>query len=53
MIREYMGMSYEQASCEGSRLIATAHERGNWFQIVDRLAELREIIKRQSAGKPH
>jgi hypothetical protein len=43
---EYAGMSYEQASREGARLIAKAHENENWFAIIDRLVELRAIMKR-------
>lgn len=44
---EYKGMSYEQASREGARLIKQSHETGNWFCIVERLACLKEIMERQ------
>jgi hypothetical protein len=39
--REYMGMSYEQASREAERLI-NLH---GWFAAWERLAELRTIMQ--------
>lgn len=43
---EYLGMSYEQASREGERLVKLAAKTGNWFSIIGRLAALREIMAR-------
>jgi hypothetical protein len=40
---EYAGMSYEQASREAARLIASH----GWFSSFDRLAVLREIMVRE------
>jgi hypothetical protein len=37
---EYVGMSYEQASREGERLV----DRHGWFQSWDRLEVLRIIM---------
>lgn len=45
---DYRGMSYEQASREGARLVAKAHETGNWWAIIEPLTELRLIMKRLS-----
>ncbi|MDW9772727.1 hypothetical protein GOA89_13145 [Sinorhizobium meliloti] len=39
------GMSYEQASREGERLIAKVHKEGNWHAIVDDLVYLRDLMK--------
>lgn len=44
MYYEYAGMSYEQASRAAERLIKT---RG-WYNSIDRLRALQEIMKRES-----
>lgn len=41
---EYAGMSYERASREAARLI----DRHGWFASFDRLAGLREIMRRDA-----
>ena len=38
---EYAGMSYQQASREAERLIAS---RGGWYLNFDRLTELRGVM---------
>lgn len=43
----YHGMSYEQASREAMKLLNKAVETGNWFETVDRLIILREIMQRE------
>lgn len=43
---EYRGMSYEQASREGLRLVQKAANDGNWFVILDRLQRLKAIMDR-------
>lgn len=45
----YTGLSYEQASREGLRLVRGAAETQNWWVIVDDLVELRKmgIVARQ------
>lgn len=45
----YLGMSYEQASREGLRLIENAAKTGNWHEALDKLIELRQIM-RMTAG---
>ncbi len=44
------GMSYEQASREGERLLKQALETGNWHRIVDDLVQLRELMKTLGAN---
>lgn len=41
----YQGMSYEQASREGARLVAQANFTGNWHSIVDKLTHLRALMR--------
>ena len=43
----YMGMSYEQASREGARLIEYAAQSGEWFALPEKLAELRAIMRQR------
>lgn len=43
--REYAGLSYEQASREGARLVTEAGKSGNWFAIIERLVELRRLMR--------
>jgi hypothetical protein len=43
---EYRGMSYRQASEEGTRLTRQAALSGRWMDYLDRLMALREIMKR-------
>lgn len=38
------GMSYEQASREGERLIKEAASTGHWHSIVDDLVELKRLM---------
>lgn len=45
MIPAYRGMSYEQASKEGLRLVQKAAETGNWFEIIEPLQDLRSIME--------
>lgn len=40
----YSGLSYEQASREGERLLAKGLE-GNWHAIVDDLVQLRDLMR--------
>ncbi len=44
------GMSYEQASREGERLISKTHKDGNWHAIVDDLVCLRDLMKLLAGG---
>jgi len=46
---EYQGLSYEQASREGSRLIAQAQMIGYWVDLPERLECLRRIMEQLSA----
>lgn len=41
------GMSYEQASRHGLKLVQKAAETHNWFTVLDDLVELREIMQRK------
>jgi hypothetical protein len=41
---EYNGLNYEQASREGYLLVRRAAKDGNWTLIVERLADLRQIM---------
>jgi hypothetical protein len=43
---EYSGMSYQQASREGERLLHEAIKTGRWFELPERLSELRAIMHR-------
>jgi hypothetical protein len=43
----YMGRSYEWSSREGARLVAEATRTGNWWAIIEPLAELRGIMRAQ------
>lgn len=45
-ITDYRGMSYQNASREGSRLIEEATETGRWFALPEKLKQLREIMMR-------
>lgn len=47
---DYRGMSYVQASHEAARLIEQAHQNGRWWDLVEKLQELRSIMKRQMAN---
>lgn len=49
---EYQGMSYEQASREGSRLIAEAYAIQHWFHLPERLSCLRGIMVLQTISGP-
>lgn len=44
---EYTGFSYEAASREGQRLIQHANRAQHWFDIVDRLVALKQIMNDQ------
>lgn len=46
---EYQGMSYQQASKEGSRLVAEAYAIGHWFHLPERLSVLRGIVVLQTS----
>ena len=46
---EYQGLSYEQASQEGARLIAQAQLMGYWIHLPERLECLRRIMEQLSA----
>ncbi len=46
---DYRGMSYEQASREGAKLVSVAHESGNWWAVIEPLTALREIMQRRTA----
>jgi len=41
----YRGLSREDASREGARLVAEAHRTGNWHAIVDQLFALRSLMQ--------
>lgn len=45
LVCRYRGLSREDASREGARLVAEAHRTGNWHAIVDDLTELRLIMR--------
>ena len=44
MKAKYKGMSYEQASREGQKLVIEAAHSGNWHSIVDDLVELKRLM---------
>jgi hypothetical protein len=44
MTADYRGLSYEQASREGLRLVRQAAETGAWHKILEPLTALREIM---------
>ena len=46
---EYQGLSYEQASREGARLIAQAQMMGYWVDLPERLDCLRRIMEQVGA----
>jgi len=46
----YCGMSYEQASREAARLIDLARRSGSWFDLPEKLTELRNIMRRDVVG---
>ncbi len=45
---EYAGMSYEQASRAAAVLIEKTARTGNWWPVVERLAALRQIMRRET-----
>lgn len=44
MKAKFQGMSYEQASREGERLIKEAAATGHWHSIVDDLVDLKRLM---------
>lgn len=42
---KYRGMSYEQASREGERLLQEALKTGRWFDLPELLMQLRAIMQ--------
>lgn len=53
MINCYRGLSYGSASREALRLIARAAQTGSWFDIPEKLIELRTIMQGQMARAVH
>jgi hypothetical protein len=49
---QYLGMSYESASREAARLVEEAHKTGKWFGLVEKLAQLRDIMLRHQGQSP-
>lgn len=52
-IEKYKGMSYEQASREGARLVKQADRTGDWFSLIEPLLELRSVMRIRSAPADH
>lgn len=46
---DIMGLSYEQASRKALELVEKAAKTGNWFAIVDTLAELKHYMVSRAA----
>jgi hypothetical protein len=46
---EYRGFSYQQASREAEKLLSEAIKTGRWFDLPERLIELRAIMNRTDA----
>lgn len=44
-MRQYEGISYENASREGLHLVKQAAKTGNWFAAIDKLAYLRDTMR--------
>lgn len=51
MEERYRGMSYEQASREGLRLIQGAAQSASWLTLPEKLIALRSIMLREAQKK--
>lgn len=49
MRAEYAGLSYQEASLEGERLLREAIRTGRWFELPERLSDLRAIMHRSDS----
>jgi hypothetical protein len=49
MRAEYAGFDYQSASQEAVKLLKAAIESGRWFDLPERLADLRSIMNRSDA----
>lgn len=47
----YAGMGYEAASREADRLIKAAAKTGSWWDLPEKLATLRDCMKRSLPAK--
>jgi hypothetical protein len=46
---EYAGFSYQQASAEADKLLRDALKNGRWFDLPERLSDLRAIMHRSDS----